>query len=108
MKKNLMSVIILALVFANFVLTAILMFTVIPQTKKANNLIDQICEAVSLDLNSGASTSTANLPQDQIVDYALNEEDKTLTINFAPSEEEREKARQEYLDKVGMHRDFRW
>ena len=22
--------------------------------------------------------------------------------------EEREKARQEYLDKVGMHRDFRW
>ena len=46
MKKNLMSVIILALVFANFVLTAILMFTVIPQTKKANNLIDQICEAV--------------------------------------------------------------
>ena len=65
MKKNLMSVIILALVFANFVLTAILMFTVIPQTKKANNLIDQ----------------------DQIVDYALNEDDKTLTINFAPSED---------------------
>lgn len=26
----------------------------------------------------------------------------------APTEEEREKARQEYLDKVGMHRDFRW
>lgn len=25
----------------------------------------------------------------------------------APTEE-REKARQEYLDKVGMHRDFRW
>ena len=26
----------------------------------------------------------------------------------APTEEEREKARQEYLDKVGMHRSFRW
>lgn len=26
----------------------------------------------------------------------------------APTEEEREKARQEYLDKVGMHRNFRW
>lgn len=26
----------------------------------------------------------------------------------AHTEEEREKARQEYLDKVGMHRDFRW
>ena len=26
----------------------------------------------------------------------------------APTEEEREKARQEYLEKVGMHRNFRW
>ena len=34
MKKNLISVLILALVFANFVLTAILMFTVLPETQK--------------------------------------------------------------------------
>ena len=27
---------------------------------------------------------------------------------MAPTEEEREKARQEYLNKVGMHSDFRW
>ena len=26
----------------------------------------------------------------------------------APTEEEREQARQEYLDKVGLHRNFRW
>ena len=26
----------------------------------------------------------------------------------APSEEEREKARQEYLDRRGVHPDFRW
>ena len=26
----------------------------------------------------------------------------------APTEDEREKARQEYLDKVGIHQDFRW
>lgn len=30
------------------------------------------------------------------------------TYKTAATEEEREKARQEYLDKVGMHRDFRW
>ena len=30
------------------------------------------------------------------------------TYKTAPTEEEREKARQDYLDKVGMHRDFRW
>ena len=34
MKKNLITVIILALVLANLILTAILVFTIIPQTKK--------------------------------------------------------------------------
>ena len=41
MKKNLITVIILALVLANLILTAILVFTIIPQTKKSNQLIDQ-------------------------------------------------------------------
>ena len=56
MKKNLMSVIILALVFANFVLTALLMFTVLPETKKANKMIEDVCNAVDLELNSGVAT----------------------------------------------------
>lgn len=30
------------------------------------------------------------------------------TFKTAPTEEEREKARQEYLDKCRMHEDFRW
>lgn len=33
MKKNLISVLILALCFANLVLTALLIFTIIPETK---------------------------------------------------------------------------
>ena len=41
MKKNLITVIILALVVANLSLTAILVFTIIPQTKKSTQLIDQ-------------------------------------------------------------------
>ena len=45
MKKNLITVIILALVLANLILTAILVFTIIPQTKKSNQLIDQVCSA---------------------------------------------------------------
>ena len=34
--------------------------------------------------------------------------DLYTTFKTAPTEEEREKARQEYLDKCGMHEDFRW
>lgn len=87
MKKNLISVVILALVFGNLVLTAIMMFTVLPETKKANNLIDQVCQAISLDINNGAGVSAANLPQDQIVDYALNADGEAMTLNFATSED---------------------
>ena len=47
MKKNLITVIILALVLANLILTAILVFTIIPQTKKSNQLIDQVCSAIN-------------------------------------------------------------
>ena len=53
MKKNLMTVIILALVLVNLVLTAILAFTIIPQTRKSNQLIDKIASAIDLELEDG-------------------------------------------------------
>ena len=39
---------------------------------------------------------------------ALARRDLYTKYKTAPTEEEREKARQEYLEKVGMHRSFRW
>ena len=39
---------------------------------------------------------------------AIVRRDLYTKYKTAQTEEEREKARQEYLDKVGMHRDFRW
>lgn len=86
MKKNLMSVIILALVFANFVLTALLVFTVLPETKKANQLIEDVCAAIDLDLNSGTVTGTTNVPMEQIEIFKLNE-GETTTLSFAPGED---------------------
>lgn len=85
MKKNLISVIILALVFANFVLTAMLLFTVLPETKKANQMIESVCSAIDLDLNSGAATGTSNVPLDKIVDYKLNG-GESFTLNFSTSD----------------------
>lgn len=82
MKKNLMTVVILALVFANFVLTAIMMFTIVPTTQKANELITRVCEAIDLELNSGAATGLNNLPIDQIATYNVSSGEK-MTINLA-------------------------
>ncbi len=73
MKKNLISVVILALVFANFVLTALLMFSVLPETKKANTLIEKVCSAIDLDLNSGAATGTSNISIDDQEIYKVSE-----------------------------------
>ena len=39
---------------------------------------------------------------------AMVRRDLYTKYRTAPTEEEREKARQEYLDKCGMHEDFRW
>ena len=39
---------------------------------------------------------------------AMVKRDLYTKYKTAPTEEERERARQEYLEKVGMHRSFRW
>ena len=52
MKKNLMSVIILALLLVNVVLTGIMMFSTMNQTKKSTELISKIAEAVDLELDT--------------------------------------------------------
>ena len=88
MKKNLISVVILALVFANFVLTALLMFSVLPETKKANTLIEKVCSAIDLDLNSGAATGTSNISIDDQEIYKVSEgEDSTECITCSEQEE---------------------
>ncbi len=81
MKKNLMTVVILALVFANFVMTAIMMFSVLPQTKKANEMITKVCEAIDLELNSGAAVGLSNLPISQIETYDVAA-GEAMTINL--------------------------
>lgn len=88
MKKNLISVLILALVFANFMLTAILMFSVLPQTKKANELITKVCQAIDLDLNSGASSALGNIPMDKREEYRVNG-GQDIQVTLAASEDKK-------------------
>ena len=79
MKKNLITVITLALVVVNLVLTVILTITILPETQKANELITKVCSAIDLDLESDSATSNANIPIDQIEVYNIDDEQ---TINL--------------------------
>ena len=81
MKKNLISVLILALVLANLILTGILAFTIIPQTKKSNELIDKVCNAIHLELESGESIS---VPIENIYVHNLVDE---FTCNLKKGED---------------------
>ena len=72
MKKNLITVMVLALVLVNLVLTALLTITIVPQTKKANELITQVCSAINLELQSGSVTSDASaVPIDKLAPYSI-------------------------------------
>lgn len=87
MKKNLITVITLALVVMNLVLTVILTITILPETKKANELITKVCSAIDLDLESGSATSSANIPIDQIDVYDIEDQQ---TINLKSSDDGKE------------------
>lgn len=53
MKKNLISVIILALLIVNIVLTAIMMFSVVGVSNQTTELVANIASALDLELSSG-------------------------------------------------------
>ena len=80
MKKNLITVVILALVLVNLVLTAVLTITIVPETKKANELITKVCSAIDLDLQAGDTAGALSLDVNDMQDYALADK---LTINLA-------------------------
>lgn len=79
MKKSLLTVITFALVLVNLVLTAILAITIIPETKKANELITKVCAAIDLDLAAGDDDGTTAIPIEDVEVYDIAD---SFTINL--------------------------
>ena len=84
MKKNLITVVILALVVVNLVLTAVLTISIVPETKKANELITKVCSAIDLDLRAGDTSGSLAIKVENMVDYAVSS-GETMTVNLADS-----------------------
>lgn len=74
MKKNLMTVLILALLIVNVVLTAIMMFSVTNMAKKTSALVTDISTTLKLDLANGTQTEEkVTIPMDEIDVYKIPE-----------------------------------
>ena len=81
MKKNMLSILILALLIVNIVLTAIMMFSVTGTAKKTSALIDDISAAINLDLNNqGEDATTAPVVDVAIEDTSVVPIGEELTI----------------------------
>ena len=61
MKKNLITVIILALCVVNLILNVLIVFVCMPSAKKTNNLISEIASVLNLELEGSNDTPTVAL-----------------------------------------------
>ncbi len=71
MKKNLLSVLILALLIVNLVLTSVMMVSVIGTNSKTAALITSITKVLNLELYEPGEDPDANVPLSQTATYSL-------------------------------------
>lgn len=86
MKKNLISVIILALLVVNIVLTAIMMFSVTSASRKTAALVDNIATALNLELTAqtGGDGAAVYVPMENTETYSIPE---SMTIPLKVGED---------------------
>ncbi len=86
MKKNLISVIILALLIVNIVLTAIMMFSVTGSARKTSALVDNITRSLNLELTAKGDAGATAVPMSDIATYDIEK----MTIELKRGEGEAE------------------
>lgn len=74
MKKNLISIIILALLIVNIVLTAIMMASVMSTNKKTANLVSDIASAISLEIGETEDSEPIEpIPMSETETYTISD-----------------------------------
>lgn len=84
MKRNMLSIIIMALLIVNIALTAIMMFSMIGTNKKTAKLIDGISTALSLEVQDGTSAEVETSGEEvSIEDITVYKIEDQMTIGLA-------------------------
>ncbi|MBQ4531519.1 MAG: flagellar basal body-associated FliL family protein [Lachnospiraceae bacterium] len=85
MKKNLLSILILALVLVNLVLNIVIIFGVLPAANKTNKMVTQICSILDIELAADEEKS-GKVSMDKLAVYELSE-GATMTMNLKVGED---------------------
>lgn len=83
MKKNLLSILILALLIVNIVLTSIMMFSVTGASRKTTELVTDIASVLQLELGDTGEEEAEAIPLSQTEVYNISE----MTIALQNSED---------------------
>lgn len=90
MKKNLLSIVILALLLVNTVLTAIIMFSTVSANKKTAQLVGDIASVLDLELSNPNGIVTPGQGAVSIADTAVYNINDAMTIALRPSADGKE------------------
>lgn len=84
MRKNILTIVIMALCLMNLVMTAIVVFTIVPTAKKTDALISQVASVINLELTGYAENSY------KVENLEVHKIDEGLTKNLKPGEKDPE------------------
>lgn len=115
MKKNLLSIIILALLIANIILTSVMMFSVVGASKKTSALVTDIASVLQLELSGGAGaeaevieeipmsqTEVYNIPDPMTISLKKDEDGKATwcILSVALSINNKDKGYKKYYENL--------
>lgn len=82
MKKNILTIIIMALTVINVILTAVVLFSAVPALNRTDNLIKKITEVVDLELESSEQADDNSVSIKDRENHQFTSSAGTLTINL--------------------------
>ncbi len=85
MKKNILAIAILAAVIANIILSAVILFSIVPAANNANELVKKIVKVINLELENPDASDYAQVPLASRKPYDIG---NGLTVNLKKAEGE--------------------
>lgn len=82
MKKNILTILIMALTAINVIMTAVMLFVMLPTFQKTNNIITQVASVLNLELEADAENGEGEKYSiDDVEDYDVAfEKDETINL----------------------------